>query len=123
MTRKSIVTNLAIAAVVAIAIVAATDSAFASGSGASGIFSTLQSKASTTFTNVRNVAFVVAGFGIIAVAVMAFFGRFNFKHLAGLIGGLVLISAAAAFINYVTGQDSSGTISNSTGITDSFGAN
>ena len=122
MKSKPMFSLIAIAAAVA-AVALIAEPALAQTSSASGIFSTLQTKASSTFTNVRNVAFVVAGFGIIAVAVMAFFGRFNFKHLAGLIGGLVLISAAAAFINYVTGQDSSGTISNSTGITDSFGAN
>jgi len=121
MKKSALIPHLAIAAAVMAAVVVAAEPAFAQ--AASGIFSTLQSKASTTFTNVRNVAFVIAGFGIIAVAVMAFFGRFNFKHLAGLIGGLVLISAAAAFINYATGQDTSGTISNSTGITDSFSAN
>jgi type IV secretory pathway VirB2 component (pilin) len=77
----------------------------------SDIFQSLQTKANTTFQNVRTIAFIIAGFGIIAIAVMAYFGRFNFKHLAGLIGGLVLISAAAAFINFVTtGNTSSTTI-------------
>lgn len=81
-------------------------------SGSTDIFANLQTKANTTFQNVRTIAFIVAGFGIIAIAVMAYFGRFNFKHLAGLIGGLILLSAAAALISYVTtGNTSNAAIS------------
>ena len=103
------------------AAVVMTQPALAQGSG--DIFVTLQSKTTSTFTNVRNIAYIIAGFGLIAIAVMAYFGRFNFKHLAGLIGGLVIIAAAAAFINYVTGQAGNGQSTQSTpGFTDTFTA-
>ena len=58
-------------------------------SASGDIFSTLSTKGTTAFQEVRTIAFVIAGFGIIAISVMAYFGRFNFKHLAGLIGGLI----------------------------------
>ena len=93
---------LAIAAIALAVAALAIDPAMAQASGGGDIFSSLNSKASTTFQNVRTLAFIIAGFGILAIAIMAYFGRFNFKHLAGLIGGLVLLSAAAAMINYVT---------------------
>jgi len=95
---------------IACAAIFCIEPAFATGS--TDIFANLQTKANTTFQNVRTIAFIIAGFGIVAIAVMAYFGRFNFKHLAGLIGGLVLLSAAAAFISFATtGNTSSGAIS------------
>lgn len=102
----------AMVALVAIVLAAifCIEPAFATGS--TDIFANLQTKANTTFQNVRTIAFIIAGFGIVAIAVMAYFGRFNFKHLAGLIGGLILLSAAAAFIQFTTtGNTSSGAIS------------
>jgi type IV secretory pathway VirB2 component (pilin) len=87
------------------------------------IFQTLQNKGAQTFTNVRNISFIVGAFGLIAIGVMAYFGRFNWKHFAALIGGLVIISGASAAIKYITGQDnSSGSSTQPTlpGITDTF---
>ncbi len=90
---------------------------------ASDIFATLQSKGQTTFTNVRNITFIVGGFGIIAIAVTAFFGRFNFRTFASLIGGLVILAAAASLISYVT-TSTTGTESTSStpGWSDTFNA-
>lgn len=85
------------------------------------VFGTLQSKGVTTFQNVRNICYVLGAFGLIAVAVMAFFGRFNWKHLAGLIGGLILIAAAASFIDYATTSGSGVTVNSAPALSDTLG--
>jgi len=123
MERKMKTSHIILAAAL-IAIAFEPTLAVAQTSGGTGdIFQTLQQKGAQTFTNVRNISFIVGAFGLVAIGVMAYFGRFNWKHFAALIGGLVIISGAASAIRYVTGQDnSSGASTQPTlpGITDTF---
>lgn len=88
---------------------------------AQNVFETLQSKGTETFTNIRNISFILGGFGIVGLAVMAYFGRFQFKWLFALGGGLVLIAVAGAAINYVTTNAGTGTIANNPAWTDTMG--
>jgi hypothetical protein len=74
------------------------------------VWQTLQSKASEGFVNTRNLVFLLGGFGIIGLAVMAFFGRFQFKWFAALIGGMVLLAVTGSMIEYVTTDSSGGSI-------------
>lgn len=106
-------------ALLAVAFVFAPDFALAQttpgGSGGGGIFSTLQSKGTTTFSNVRIIMFIIGGFGFIGIAGMAFFGRFDWKWGFSLAGGLVILAAAGGLIYYATHNDSGGSISNGIG--------
>ena len=92
------------AAAVAAAVTLSADPALAN------VWQTLQSKASEGFVNTRNLVFLLGGFGIIGLAVMAFFGRFQFKWFAALIGGMVLLAVTGSIIEYVTTDSASGSI-------------
>lgn len=110
MTATRILTLSAVSAgaILALSAIGATDVA------AQGVWTTLQSKTSEGFTNTRNLVFLLGGFGIIGLAVMAFFGRFQWKWFAALIGGMVLLAVTGSVIEYVTTSNSSGTITNDT---------
>lgn len=68
----------------------------------SDVFSTLQTKGTDTFQNVRLILFVMAGLGICGMAGMAFFGRFQWSWAFSLGGGLVMLAAAGGVIYYAT---------------------
>ncbi len=68
----------------------------------STLFSELTSKGSEIFTGMRDIIYVVSGFGIVAVAIGGFFGTFNWKWLSSIIVGLMVLATTAAWINYVT---------------------
>ncbi len=88
---------------------------FASNSYA--LFEELTQKGSEIFMGMRDIIYVVAGFGIIGVAVGGFFGNINWKWLGAIIIGLFVIATTAAFINYVAYGKSGSQIA---GITDSL---
>ena len=70
----------------------------------SGIFSALQKAGSEIFVGLREIIFVVSGFGIIAVAIGGFFGNLNWKWLAAIGIGLFVISTTSAVISYMVGE-------------------
>ena len=88
---------------------------FASNSYA--LFEELTQKGSEIFMGMRDIIYVVAGFGIIGVAVGGFFGNINWKWLGAIIIGVFVIATTAAFINYVAYGKSGSQIA---GITDSL---
>lgn len=69
------------------------------------LFAELTEKGTQVFLGMRDIIYVVAGFGIIGVAVGGFFGTLNWKWLGAIIIGLVIIAATAAFINYIVGAE------------------
>lgn len=71
---------------------------------ADGIFGDLTSKGAEIFTGLRDIIFIVAGFGIIGVGVSGFFGNLNWKWLGAIIIGLMVIAATAGIIDTVTGE-------------------
>ena len=73
--------------------------------GSYALFEELTDKGIEIFTGMREIIYVVAGFGIIGIAVGGFFGNLNWKWLGAVIIGLVIIAVTAAFINYVAGED------------------
>lgn len=85
-------------AVAAVATVLGTDLAFAQ----SDVFSTLQNKGTDVFNNARLIMFIVAGLGIVGMAAMAFFGRFDWRWTFSMGGGLVILAAAGGLIYYAT---------------------
>lgn len=80
-------------------------SASGKGCSASGIFSGLVCKGAEIFKGLRDLIYVVAGFGIIGVAVGGFFGNLNWKWLGAIIIGLVVIATTGEIINAIAGQN------------------
>lgn len=80
-------------------------SGMASGGGSGGdeIFSFFSSKAINFAIGFRNVAFCLAGFGIVMFTFLAISGKINFKHLGYIFISLFMLSGVGLFISYWTG--------------------
>ena len=68
-----------------------------------GVFGELLKTGRTIFNRLRDLIYVVAGFGIIAVAVGGFFGNLNWKWLGAIVISLVVIATAGELIVMITG--------------------
>ena len=68
-----------------------------------GLFSELVRTGQKIFYRLRDLIYVVAGFGIIAVAVGGFFGNLNWKWLGAIVISLVVIATAGELIVLMTG--------------------
>ncbi|MBE6445393.1 MAG: hypothetical protein E7019_05030 [Alphaproteobacteria bacterium] len=69
----------------------------------SGLFSGLVKTGADIFNNLRDLIYVVSGFGIIAVAVGGFFGNLNWKWLGAILIALVVIASTGELINTIVG--------------------
>lgn len=105
---KDVIKIITIAVIVAVII---PNYAFAAGAdasntclGESGLFKILQCKAGAVLTGFRPVVYALGGFGIIAFAFAAIFGKINFGHLASIGIGLFLVSVMGSFISYIVGD-------------------
>ena len=94
-----------IIAVVALAFTATAG--FAQGSDS--VFTTIGTRMKTTFQNVRNVIFIVGGFGLIGLGFAAIFGKIKWPWLAALACGLAIVAVAGALVDYVTQNEDSQT--------------
>lgn len=74
------------------------DAAWADTSGT--VFSSVQSKTSDIFTNVRNILMVVGALGVLGLAASAFFGHFKWSWAVSLLGGLALVAFVSQVITY-----------------------
>ena len=72
------------------------------------VFDTALSKGAETFKAVRSVIFLVGGFGLVALAFFAVFGKLKWTWFASLAVGLAILAAAGAIIDYVTSDDGAG---------------
>ena len=70
-----------------------------------GLFAGLIETGRKIFSGLRDLIYVVAGFGIIGVAVGGFFGNLNWKWLGAIIIALVVIATTGEIINMITGCD------------------
>ncbi len=68
-----------------------------------GLFSGLIATGGKIFKGLRELIYVVAGFGIIGVSVGGFFGNLNYKWLGAIVISLVIIATTGELINAVTG--------------------
>lgn len=66
------------------------------------IFDTLSGRAVVFATGLRNLAYVISGFGIIMFTFLAISGKINFKHLGYISISLFILAAMGAFIDYIT---------------------
>ena len=70
------------------------------------IFLLIACKAMITLADLRVIAYIISGFGMIALAYAAILGKMSFKHLANIGIGLFLLSMMTPFIEYfTTGKD------------------
>ena len=69
---------------------------------AEGIFEVIACKAVTTLADIRVIAYIISGFGMIAFAYGAIFGKISFKQLANIGIGLFMLSMMTPFIEYFT---------------------
>ena len=60
-------------------------------------------KTRNVFEKVKSIIFVLGGFGLVAVAFLAIFGKVNWKWFAGLAVGLAILAAANAVVQYSAG--------------------
>ena len=67
------------------------------------MFSGLITAGGKIFRGLRELIYVVAGFGIIGVAVGGFFGTLNYKWLGAIVISLVIIATTGELINAITG--------------------
>lgn len=74
-----------------------------SSSGTSAVFSSIQSKATDIFTNVRNILMIIGAIGVLALATMAFFGKFKWSWAVSLLSGLALIAFVGQVVQYFVG--------------------
>ena len=70
-------------------------------------FLSVASKLQNVFTNVKSIVFILGGFGLIALAVGAIFGKIQWKNAAGLGLGLLVLAIAGSIVNYTTGMSES----------------
>ena len=84
-----------------------SSSASSSGSSSSSgsLFSDLTAKGLEIFGGMREIVYAVAGFGVLAVAIGGFFGVINWRWLASIIIGLMVIASASSIINYMVDSE------------------
>ena len=91
------------------------DSYAAAAAGEStGLFAELISRGAEIFRGMRDIIYVVSGFGIIGVSVGGFFGNMNWKWLGAIIIALMVIGLTGSILDFVVGGESQ------TGITDTL---
>jgi len=71
------------------------------------LFSALIESGTTIFKDLRELIYIVAGFGIIAVGIGGIFGNLNWKWLGAILISLVIIATAAEIISWM-GVEKSG---------------
>lgn len=69
---------------------------------ANDLMQTANNKAVAVFKSVKQIIFVVGGFGLVALAFMAIFGKLDWKKFSMLAVGLAILAAAGAIVEYAT---------------------
>lgn len=85
-----------------------TSSTSNTGKDTGNLFSSLTDSGKRIFNDLRELIYIVAGFGIIAVGVGGIFGNLNWKWLGAIIISLVIIATAGELIQVMTTDGSYG---------------
>lgn len=70
------------------------------GDSYASVFSAAREKLVELFQNAKMIVFVIGGFGLIALAFQAIFGKVKWPWFAALAFGLAVVAAAGAIVNY-----------------------
>ena len=76
------------------------------GDANASVFNTATRKLGDLFKNAKMVIFFIGGFGLIALAFQAIFGKVKWAWFAALAFGLAVVAAASAIINYANDDGS-----------------
>ena len=72
------------------------------------VFGTAAGKLVDLFKNAKMIIFVIGGFGLVALAFQAIFGKIKWAWFAALAFGLAVVAAAGAIVNYAANKDAVG---------------
>ena len=75
------------------------------------VIDTAKSKATDVFKAVKSIVFIVGGFGLVALAFFAVFGKLKWTWFASLAVGLAILAAAGSIIDYATTTSGQGSFS------------
>lgn len=66
-------------------------------------FESVTEKGVDLFNEVRTIVLILGGFGLIALAVLAIFGKIRWYWFAALAFGLLVVAIAGSIIDWITG--------------------
>lgn len=75
------------------------------GSGNTKVFAQIACKALMFLIDLRVIAYVISGFGMVAFAYAAVFNKISWKHFSQIAIGLFLLAMIGPFISYFTGDN------------------
>ena len=99
--------------------VALTATSYAGGNSG-GVMNVAAGKAATVFNHVKMIIFIVGGFGLVALAFFAVFGKLKWTWFASLAVGLAILAAAGAIIDYATTNTGTSAANHAGGLGDSL---
>ena len=68
----------------------------------SSVFQVAVDKLSDLFKNTKSVLFIIGGFGLVALAFQAIFGKLKWAWFAALALGLAVVAAAGKIVEYAS---------------------
>lgn len=74
------------------------------GDASATVFQEAGRKLINLFTNAKSIIFVIGGFGLIALAFQAIFGKIKWAWFAALAFGLAIVAAASSIITYAANE-------------------
>ena len=96
--KNNICTILAMTFAVSLAM---TGNAYAEGDS---VFEVAIGKLSNLFKNTKSVWFIIGGFGLVALAFQAIFGKLKWAWFAALALGLAVVAAAGKIVDYASNE-------------------
>ena len=79
-------------------------SMFVCGEASADIFDSLSDRTTAFAKGLRNIAYVISGFGIIMFTFLVISGKINFKHLGYISLSLFILATMGATIDYITAK-------------------
>lgn len=79
------------------------------------VFNQAKTKLVNLFKNVKWVVFIIGGFGLVALAFQAIFGKLKWAWFAALAFGLAVLAAASGIITYASNDSSTSGFSDTLG--------
>ena len=77
---------------------------------AASVFDTAVDKLSKLFRDSKKVIFLIGGFGLVALAFQAIFGKLKWAWFAALALGLAVVAAAGKIVDYAVSKGDTGTV-------------